>query len=128
MKTITYPTATELDTEDPHHIGWSVDIYFDPKALEFIPFRGVGNKGTPAPAWHNRWAYVTSYGPNCVGASILEALQGHEDLARDVAETYLGSEWNGNNNVGRWNEDAAYAQTLLQEAVQDADVQYHAIP
>ena len=124
-KTFTYPTPSELDTQDRYNVGFSVDVYLDPERLELVAFSGAGNKGTPAPAWNNRWAFVASFGHSCVGQSILDALMAHEGLARDVAAEYRGSEWDGSKDVGQWSEDAGEAKELLREAVQDEEVLRH---
>lgn len=133
---VRYPDADQLDTEHRHHTdGYALDLYLVPAAEtdDGIPrvatHDGVGQIGTPMPAWHHRWASIGRLGAQVIGDSVREALESIEDELVAASEAYLGSEWDGSNLVGSWaatEEEVAYEDmpgrrlaAAWEEAVQD---------
>lgn len=104
-------TAIRYDIDDSHGAisGTQTAIYLIPAAesqsgaIEVFLFRNVG-PGSPEPAWHGRWFYVGSPGTEYVAESLTEYLQGHEGELRAIDAAYLGSEWDGSNHRGRWDD------------------------
>lgn len=104
-------TAITYDIDDSHGAtsGTQTALYLIPAAesgsgaIEVCLFRNVG-PGTPEPAWHGRWFYIGNPGTEYVAESLIEYLQGHEDDLRRINAAYLGSEWDGSNHRGRWEE------------------------
>lgn len=110
--TIDLPTADDLDTgrvSEPS--GYRVDLYLVPAAEteNGVPaveiHSGVGNIGSPAPAFHGRWRYLGSYGAKVVGESVLEQLVEASESLLALAHDYRGSEWDGHNHRGCWSDD-----------------------
>jgi hypothetical protein len=105
---VIYPTAEALDTIGYSRDSWRFALYLIPAGEsssgrpEITSHSGVGNIGTPMPAWHGRWASIGSYGPDVQGESVLAALRELEPLLLAASDAYLGSEWDGSNHVGRW--------------------------
>jgi len=108
MNEIILPEADDLDTAHfDHTSGRCIRLFLIPaeESKNGLPtvtaFDHVG-AGCPEPAWHGRWAAIGSIGPQIVGESVLRTLEILIDDLLAVAERYLGSEWDGNNHVGRW--------------------------
>ena len=109
---IVYPDAAELDITNH---AWKCDVYLIPSLEtgaepEITTHEGIGNLGTPMPAWHNLWHYLGRLPAACVGDSALAMLEDLEDTILQIDKAYLGSEWDGSNHVGKWdlNEDFDY--------------------
>jgi len=109
---VIYPSADELDTGGwSESSGYGRTLYLIPAAesdsgLPEVTYHGgVGNRGTPMSAWHNRWTSIATYGARVIGESVLEALQQIEDDLIAESERYLGSEWDGSNYRGHWRDN-----------------------
>ena len=104
---VLYPSAEELDTAGCRD-DYRVALYLVPGGEtedgvpEVVTHTGVGNIGTPMPAFHHRWLRIGGYGPGTVGESVLSSLREGEDVWLAWSESYLGSEWDGRNLVGSW--------------------------
>lgn len=108
-----YPSAGELDSAGyAQSSGWRADLYLVPaeESEDGVPYvtmhSGLGNIGTPEPAFCGRWTRLGSYGPQTVGDSVLGALQTHEEELVALAESYQGRRWDGHNMRGSWDLDA----------------------
>lgn len=119
---IDIPEADELDTgHHDLHSGYKKALYLAPAEEtddgrpEIRIHTGVGNVGTPMPAFHSRWAPVISYGPMVVGSSVVEFLESIADQLVELSEKYEGSEWDGSNHVGSWNETRDEMLSRTQE-------------
>jgi hypothetical protein len=85
--------AEELQDGMPHVFVW-----------------GNVGAGTPERAWHNRWFCLGSVNASAVPDSIEAVLRAHESEILEIAESYQGAEWGGNNHVGKWGcDDAEYS-------------------
>lgn len=110
---MTDATRTEItyDIDESHGAisGTQTYLYLIPSAesrsgaIEITLFRNIG-PGSPEPAWHGRWYGLGSPGTEYVAESLIEYLQGHEDDLRRIDAAYLGSEWDGSNHRGRWED------------------------
>ena len=105
-KEIIFPDADELDFPRQE---WICEVYLIPSAEtgglpEITTHSGVGNIGTPMRAWNNRWHSLGVLPGRCVGSSALHCLQRLEDDILSLNAEYLGSEWDGSNLVGKWEE------------------------
>jgi hypothetical protein len=111
MTRVIFPDEAWLDTGGWNGDGYSVCLYLVPAAEsdsgkpEVVAHCGIGNTGTPEPAWHRRWSCIGGYGEGYVGSSVLRALESLEEWFLETSESYLGSVWNGNNYVGKWDGD-----------------------
>ena len=76
----------------------NIEIYMDVQ---------IGN-GCPMSAWNNRWYTLGSVGTECEPESLQNELEQFEDEYREIDDAYLGSEWNGNNHIGQWDQAAIY--------------------
>jgi len=110
--TIIYPSADSLDSGDwSADSGYSVSLYLLPAeetksgSVEIYAYSGVGNIGTPMPAFHGRWFGFGSYGVNVCGQSVLDVLKGMESQLLAVATHYEGTRWDGRNHVGVWADE-----------------------
>ena len=109
---IILPPADDLDTGASSE--WKVDLYLVPAAEsvsgkpEVTTHGGVGNIGTPMPAWNRRWASIGSYGGLTQGTGVLSVLKELDAALVAVSDAYCGSEWDGSNMVGQWPEDHNY--------------------
>lgn len=106
------PTAHELDSGGYSETsGWKCRLYLVPAAEheDGIPaveiHSGVGNIGWPVMAHNRRWLALGGYGPGVVGQSVLEQLKGQAGFLAELSGAYRGTEWDGSNLRGRWDED-----------------------
>jgi hypothetical protein len=74
-------------------------------------FGRISNE-VPTSAYHQRARTLVSYTNNLVEDSVEEYLKDHVDEIKEIAKWYRGSDWDGNNWVGDWADEA---EDLLQE-------------
>lgn len=104
--------------------GIRVELYLIPAeendgaAAQVFAFSCVGS-GSPLHAWNHRWLHLCSVPPDAVPGELEQIVQAHETEILKLAEAYRGSEWDGNNHVGRWELDDEYATWALSEAVSE---------
>ena len=70
--------------------------------------------GCPESVWHNRarsWSVPVSADLD----TLAELLADSEDLIREIDSRYLGSEWDGSNHVGRWEDAKAYEASFEED-------------
>ena len=107
MLDIVLPTAEDLDTAGEMS-GYAKSLYLIPATdstpAEVTVAGAIGN-GSPMPAFHNLWRYLGGYGENVVGHSVLGILKGKTAKLKELSDAYLGAEWNGNNDIGNWDEE-----------------------
>lgn len=90
--------------------GTQVSLYLIPAdetrggVPEVVTFSNVG-PGCPEPAWHGRWHCLGSLPVEFCADSLVEVLESQRDKLQQIADAYLGSEWDGHNHRGRWEED-----------------------
>jgi hypothetical protein len=107
----------------PNETVQAVTVYLDPESERLVYSHG---DGTPMPAWHGRWAHVLDVPPETCGQDIAHTLGSDACLNAlvSLAESYIGSEWDGSNMVGRWErkpEDEYNPDPHGLEAAIDAD-------
>lgn len=111
--TTTTTLNININADDEAHgsiSGTQVSLYLIPAeetrngVAEVTTFSNVG-PGCPEPAWHSRWHCLGSLSVDFVAESLVEVLESQRDTLEQIAASYLGSEWNGNNHVGRWYGD-----------------------
>lgn len=115
-----------------YDIGWynapqynSVSVYLDP---ESDPPRvwtegHVGTAATPFSVWHHRAVELPVGAEPCtVGEDLQRFLTGIEDLLLALVECYQGSEWDGSNHIGQWDDER---QVELLEQIRDEAGQAH---
>ena len=86
--------------------GMRHSLYLDPEAREVSTFSVVGS-GQPIAAFHGR-ALMISIPVGVRGSDLADWLEGERDAIGEIFADYLGSEWNGNNHVGRWRVPGDY--------------------
>lgn len=111
--TIDYPSAESLDTA---HFGeasgrelqiWLVpSLEGDTGRPSFDMHEQIGAHSVPMPGHHGRWICIAAIRQAVTGASLLAALMAIESDLLTLDAEYLGSEWDGSNQIGRWSEDA----------------------
>lgn len=114
-RTILWPEASDLDTVG-NRSDYSLKIYLDPDTCDdevrICLHGGVGNTGSPEPAWHGRWAHIGTVGADVIGESVLAALRSCESAILDAAADYRGSRWDGSNYRGVWEDGCEPAMAL----------------
>jgi len=89
--------------------GTQVSLYLIPAdetssgVAKVTTVRNVG-PGCPEPAWHSRWHCLGNLSVDFIAESLVEVLESQRDTLEQIAASYLGSEWDGSNHVGRWRE------------------------
>jgi hypothetical protein len=86
---------------------YAVTYYLNPidRVIEAVSFGG----GHPAPAYHNIWTEVFTAPPGAIPESVVENLLAIEDrLVLDCEENFQGTEWNGYNHIGIWEDKPEY--------------------
>jgi hypothetical protein len=110
---MTETTAIKYDLRNAHGYasGAQTCLYLIPAAessdgqIEIYMDVQIGS-GTPMPAWHRRWYCLGSVGTSCEPESLQNALEQFEDEFREINAAYKGSEWDGSNQIGKWDRDA----------------------
>lgn len=85
--------------------GWRHYLYFDPTERRISLHRQYGN-GTTAAVFH-KCALLLRLPENAVGEHVRDVLESPDfgRLIRELCALYEGTEWDGNNYVGRWADD-----------------------
>ena len=107
QKKINLPSASTLDSGGVHETsGYTCSLYLVPAdetgGLPRVAVFDRWGAGSPEPAWHGRWLSLCTYGPQVVGESVRAALESRVDQLVELAATYQGTEWDGNNHRGSW--------------------------
>lgn len=114
MKTIIY----DIDNLHGSMGGTTTALYLIPSEesrsgdIEICLWCCVG-PGQPMYAYHGRWLYLGSPGTECVPESLIERLSQYEDKFREIDEAYQGTEWDGHNHIGKWDDIAEDVNQLL---------------
>lgn len=82
-------------------------------------FGNVG-PGVPMPAWNRRHLSLGTVPLDTKPESLRDWLLEQEESLLALSALYLGSEWDGSNEVGRWHEDAQDAAYAFNEELQAA--------
>ncbi len=83
--------------------GYRIEVYLNPETHEVYTFDFVG-AGVPIAAWHRRHVWVCTVPDRAIPESVVEVLSNQVGYLAAVCDQYLGSEWDGNNHVGKWAE------------------------
>lgn len=78
-------------------------VVLDPESMHVYTWGAVG-AGSPEPVWHGRHRVLGTVPVEADPDGLLEVLQSQERKIRKVASLYLGSEWDGSNRIGRWED------------------------
>ena len=70
--------------------------------------------GVPEPAYHCRWLSLGPVNTEFCAASLVAVLRDQAETLCQMADCYLGSEWDGHNHVGRW-RDQEWLESLTQD-------------
>ena len=95
--------------------GMRVSLYLIPAeetdngVAEVVTFAAIGG-GYPFAAAHGRQLCLGDLPVNFCADSLAETLESQRDKLENIAASYLGSEWDGSNHRGRWDEDALYIE------------------
>ena len=84
--------------------GTVYGVIIDPEDQSIRDWSHVG-AGVPMEVWHRR-AILIPVSANAHPASLQAAVVENLDLIEDIMSAYDGTEWDGNNHVGQWQEDA----------------------
>lgn len=90
---------------------WKTNIYLDPEAKNIYPF--TNTNCIPGTAYHNIDQFILTVSPSAIAASVYDYLIEIEEELQAIIEEYQGSEWNGNNHVGRWSEEGMNLKAAL---------------
>lgn len=103
-KTAIESLHTSIEAIKDHDFSgqWSTDIYLDPVAQTVYTF--LDTNCTPATAYHNIDRRILSVSPNAIASSVYDWLSNVEDTLASLVGEYEGSEWDGNNDKGKWTE------------------------
>lgn len=105
--------------------GWStvsgsrVGLALDPESKEVYSYYSIG-AGTPMPVHLNQHISLGGVPVNAVPESLSEWLEGQKEALEAVLAEYKGTEWDGNNYVGQWSEDAREATYAFSEELSRA--------
>lgn len=114
MKNIIY----DIDNLHGSMSGTTTALYLIPSEesysgdIEICLWHCVG-PGQPMYAYHGRWLYLGSPGTECVPEALIERLSHYEDKFRELDEAYQGTEWDGHNHIGKWDNIAEDVSQLL---------------
>lgn len=89
--------------DDHDHQGWVYRLIVDPDSESVFVFCNVG-AGTPESVWNDRAKSFLM--PDCRGKELAEWLEEHKEMIEGIVACYKGSEWNGNDHIGHWSDDA----------------------
>jgi hypothetical protein len=78
--------------------------------------------GTPEMVYNGRHRHVLSYNKDVHGPDVQRWVEEHSEKFLRLASCYLGSEWDGSNVVGNWDEANARALEEALESELQADI------
>lgn len=108
-----------LKTED-FSGQWKTDIYLDPEAQKIYTFLDTG--GIPMSAYHRIDRRILTVSPSSIPSSVHRAVASVADKLEFLVSLYGGSEWNGNNHVGQWSEEAELLYDCIQEELASSEI------
>ena len=112
-------TALQLSIEDLGSENFNVaygqktDIYLDPEKKAVYTF--VGSNSSPMDAFHNIDLLLMRVHNGSIASSVQAAIENISENIGSVIDLYLGTEWDGSNHVGRWDEGLCDELECLQE-------------
>lgn len=79
-------------------------IFLDPENGRVYTFGCIGS-GSPAKAYHGIHRTLGQVPVDADPDSVRDLLQAQESKILGIQERYLGTEWDGHNHVGKWEDD-----------------------
>lgn len=111
--------------------GTQTTLYLCPGAdtKDGIPevylWSNVGS-GCPEPAYNRRWISLGSPGTAYVADALIAKLRGVEDHLLTIDAAYIGTEWDGHNHVGRWEDAIDGNLQAVRDAIADVQTYWDA--
>ncbi len=84
--------------------GFKNDLYLDPEREKV--YTHVGKNSMPMEAFHNIDTFIISIHPKAIPTSVYNAVKAIENGLDSLIDEFRGTEWNGNDHIGQWTEDA----------------------
>jgi hypothetical protein len=112
---------TESDfNQGPH----KVSVFLDPEKQTIYSFVDLG--GVPESYFHNIDQFVFEVKEGVIFNSVKQSLLGITDDLEAILNCFQGIEWDGNNNVGTWDE--AIFEAAKTDFRDDVELQYYTDP
>ena len=108
-----------LDTSGVRHY-----LVLDPED-DTISAGYIIGSGVPGSVWHHR-AKMFGIPTRAVSSVVREILETNKDLLEEIVTAYRGSDWNGSNWVGSWDDSADGAEQKLTDLLDAAPVPWDA--
>ena len=106
--------------------GFRTDIYLDPEEGKVYTF--VGSNSHPRSAHHNIDRHILRVDDGAIAESVYDAVKSIESNLDDLLDLYLGSEWNGSNDIGQWDERSVELEEYIAEALSSNPIASYWLP
>ena len=106
--------------------GFRTDIYLDPEEGKVYTF--VGSNSHPRSAHNNIDRHVLRVDDGAIAESVYDAVKSIESNLNDLLDLYNGSEWNGSNHIGQWDESANDLHERIIESLTESPIASYWLP